>query len=51
MSGGEAKFWIEPLIALAGHTGLSTRDLRFVQHLAEERRDEIIRSWKAHFGG
>jgi hypothetical protein len=47
---GEAKFWIEPLIALAGHTGLPTRELRRMQGLVEERYDEIVRSWQAHFG-
>lgn len=47
---GEAKFWIEPLIALAGHTGLAKRELVRMQRLVEEHHDEIVRSWKAHFG-
>ncbi|MBI3202416.1 MAG: DUF4160 domain-containing protein [Myxococcales bacterium] len=47
---GEAKFWIEPLIALAGHTGLGKRQLVTMQLLVEKHRDEIVRSWKAHFG-
>lgn len=48
---GEAKFWIEPLIALAGHTGLTKRELVRMQRLVEEHHGEIVRSWKAHFGG
>ncbi len=47
---GEAKFWIEPLVALAGHTGLSKRVLARMQRLVEDHHDEIVRSWKAHFG-
>lgn len=47
---GEAKFWIEPLVALAGHTGLSKRVLSRMQASVEEHYDEIVRGWKAHFG-
>jgi hypothetical protein len=46
---GEAKFWIEPRIGLATHTGLPSRELKRMQKLVEEHRDEIIRSWKEHF--
>ena len=48
---GEAKFWLEPLIPLASHSGLPARELKRMQWLVvEEHRDEINRSWKAHFG-
>ncbi len=46
---GEAKFWIEPIVALADHGGLSARELRSLQRLVEERRDEIESAWKKHF--
>lgn len=46
---GEAKFWLEPIIALATHTGLPTRELKRMQHLVEEHRDEIISRWNEHF--
>ena len=46
---GEAKFWIEPKIALATHTELPLRELKRMQQLVEEHRDEIVDSWKAHF--
>ena len=45
---GEAKFWIEPIVALASATGFTTRQLRELQRLVEERRDEIDKAWKTH---
>lgn len=33
---GEAKFWLEPILALAGHTGLSARELARVQRVGDE---------------
>jgi hypothetical protein len=47
---GEAKFWIEPIVALNENQGLSPRVLNELQSLVERRKDEIIRSWKKHFG-
>ncbi|MBI3324139.1 MAG: DUF4160 domain-containing protein [Candidatus Omnitrophica bacterium] len=46
---GEAKFWLEPIISLHSYYGLSARQLRELQHIIEERHDEIIHSWKTHF--
>jgi hypothetical protein len=48
---GEAKFWLEPAVALAQNYGLSDRQLRDAQALVEARIDECRNSWKAHFGG
>ena len=48
--GGEAKFWLEPTIALAQNTGLNARELRVVQQLIEERADELRIAWIRHFG-
>jgi hypothetical protein len=49
---GEAKFWIEPDVALAGHSpGLSGAQLNEMQQLVEERRNDVIAAWKRHFGG
>lgn len=47
---GEAKFWLEPVLALAEHTGLRSRELRRIQVVIEEHHHEIIAAWKAHFG-
>ncbi len=47
---GEAKFWIEPEIALADFKGLKKKQLRRLQTLVEEHRDEIESAWEEHFG-
>jgi hypothetical protein len=48
---GEAKFWLEPILSLATHTGVTARELKNMQRLVEEHHEEIIRAWRAHFGG
>ena len=48
---GEAKFWMEPQIEIARSAGLSTRELRFVRKIIEERADDITRAWHRHFSG
>jgi len=48
---GEAKFWIEPIVALGGYSGLSKRQLAYLQKLVEEHKNEIIKAWKKHFEG
>jgi hypothetical protein len=47
---GEAKFWIEPVIALADYCGLTTKQLKELHKIVEDRTDEIIKAWKKHFG-
>jgi len=47
---GEAKFWLEPIISLAAYFGLNPTKLNDVQHIIEERKDEIIEAWNRHFG-
>jgi len=48
---GEAKFWLEPQIALAQNYGLNERQLRTVAALIEDHADEIRTAWDQHFGG
>ena len=48
-SEGEAKFWLEPIIALASHYKLNPRELKKIQSIVEERSDEIKQAWKKHF--
>ncbi len=50
-SSGEAKFWLEPVIALANAHGLTEKQLRETQKIIEERKNEITKSWKEHFKG
>jgi len=47
---GEAKFWLEPILSLATHTGLSAQQLRTMQKVVQTHHGEIIRAWRTHFG-
>lgn len=47
---GEAKFWLEPEIALAQNYGLNDRQLRTAAGLIEDHADEIRTAWDRHFG-
>ena len=46
---GEAKFWLEPSIALAEAYKLNAKQLKEIQRIIEARKDEIKKSWKKHF--
>ncbi len=46
---GEAKFWIDPVIALATVSGLNTRQIRILQKLVETHEKEIRDCWAVHF--
>ena len=46
---GEAKFWLEPSVSLAKNYGLSQEDIRGIQKIIEEKKDEIKDGWKKHF--
>lgn len=48
---GEAKFWLEPQIALAQNHGLNDRQIRLALTLIEEHADEIRTDWDRHFVG
>jgi len=44
-----AKFWLDT-VSLARNFGFSARELRRVQSLVEENRDELLEAWHGHFG-
>ena len=46
---GEVKFWLDPIVSLNQHHGCTSRQLKELQSVIEEHRDEIIRAWKKHF--
>ena len=46
---GEAKFWLEPTIALAQNFGLSQRNIAAALRLVREHEHEIRAAWKRHF--
>ena len=47
---GEAKYWMEPEIALAGNHGFREQDLRKIRTLIKEHNNVIRRAWAEHFG-
>ncbi|MCA9233213.1 MAG: DUF4160 domain-containing protein [Planctomycetales bacterium] len=47
---GEAKYWLEPVVALAQNHGLSDQQVRAAQRLVEEHIGEIRSAWTKHFG-
>lgn len=48
---GSAKFWIEPTVELVKSYSLNRKEIREIQAVIEERRDEIVKAWQGHFGG
>lgn len=46
---GEAKFWMEPEIALARNYGLSEQVANRALKLITERQQEIRDAWRKHF--
>lgn len=47
---GEAKFWIEPLVALADYHGFSERQLRELEKVVKKHVKEIEQNWEKHHG-
>lgn len=47
---GEAKFWLQPILALASHSGLQARELKGMQSAVEKHHAQIVRAWHEHFG-
>ena len=48
---GEAKFWLQPGLTLANHTGLSRQELAEAESVVARHLQEIIDAWCKHFGG
>jgi hypothetical protein len=46
---GEAKFWLEPDIELANNYGYNRQQLKEIESLVEDHRDELVSAWKQHF--
>ena len=46
---GEAKFWLDPIVALAEKSGLTPKQLKELEGIVERRKDEISRAWNKHF--
>ncbi len=48
---GEAKFWLEPTIALATQIGLSSQQVKEAERVVHAHEQEIVNAWRKHFGG
>ena len=46
---GEAKFWLEPIVALDQSRGFREHQLKEIQRIVEENRREIAQAWKSFF--
>lgn len=46
---GEAKFWLEPAIALASYTGLTQKELLAAETVVRRHQQEIVDAWNTHF--
>lgn len=46
---GTAKFWLEPIVALADYYNFSSKELKIAVQIVEEKKDEFIKAWKKHF--
>jgi hypothetical protein len=46
---GEAKFWIEPMVALANYRGFSAKQLNQLEKVVKDHVSEIIKAWQHHF--
>ena len=47
---GEAKFWLDPEIALAAVVGLSPRQVADAEAIVRRHEEEIRHAWTRHFG-
>ena len=48
-SDGVAKFWLEPIVALANFYNLRTKDLRNIETIIKEHEDDFKSAWHRHF--
>jgi uncharacterized protein DUF4160 len=47
--GSDAKFWLFPAVEVAYNRGFTARELRQLQTIVEQRRDEIESAWNDYF--
>jgi hypothetical protein len=47
---GEAKFWLDPSIAVAAVAGLSPKVLGDAEAVVRRHEQEVRDAWKRHFG-
>jgi hypothetical protein len=47
--GGMAKFWLEPIVALATYANFDSGELHTIEQIVQERQDEFKARWHKHF--
>lgn len=47
-AGGEAKFWLEPIISLSKNYGLTSKILRELEEIIQEKENDIKNAWEKH---
>jgi hypothetical protein len=48
-STGEAKFWLYPKVSLAKSYDFNQIEVRRIQKIIEENREEFIKAWEEYF--
>lgn len=48
-AGGEAKYWVSPVVVLAESSGFDARTLRELLGVVEQNVELIERAWNEHF--
>jgi hypothetical protein len=46
---GAAKFWLEPIVALASFHNLASKELREIETIIREHENEFKSAWHRHF--
>jgi hypothetical protein len=46
---GVAKFWLDPIIALARYYNISAKELRKIETIVREHENEFRSAWDRHF--
>jgi hypothetical protein len=45
----EAKFWLDPIVELAGNWGFAAHELNEIRKLVEANRQMLLERWHEHF--
>ena len=46
---GKAKFWLEPIIALADYRGFKAHELNEIEKLVDKNQEKFKNEWNKHF--
>lgn len=49
-AGATAKFWMDPEVRLSRSRGYTSKQLRDIEAIAQDRAGQIVEAWNAYFG-